>query len=175
MNKSITVNIKKCLACRSCEIACALEHSRSKVLEEAIAESPKPQRMVTVEGNEDFAVPIQCRHCEDAPCITVCPTQAIHRHSDNDPVLIDKERCIGCHYCLIACPFGVIDITSDGKAVTKCDMCVERTKTGQQPACVSSCATGALEFCELTELLKQRRQAVAKAMMAGAEDEPEKG
>jgi len=62
MDKVIVVNIEKCLACKSCEIACALEHSKSKVLEEAVAESPKPQRMVTVEPADEFAVPIQCRH-----------------------------------------------------------------------------------------------------------------
>ncbi|MHC4574649.1 MAG: 4Fe-4S dicluster domain-containing protein, partial [Planctomycetota bacterium] len=104
MGKTISVNIQKCLACRSCEMACALVHSKSKVLEEAVAESPRPQRTVTVEAAGDFAVPIQCRHCEDAPCITVCPTAAIHRHQAEDPVLIDKEKCIGCRFCLTVCP-----------------------------------------------------------------------
>ena len=166
MDKAIVVNIEKCLACKSCEIACALVHSKSKVLEEAITESPRPQRMVTVEPADEFAVPIQCRHCEDAPCITVCPTAAIHRHEVNSPVLIDKDMCIGCGFCLMVCPFGVINISRDGKAVVKCDLCIERTAAGEEPACVASCPTGALQFCELTELLVKRRRAAAKQAWA---------
>lgn len=162
MGKIIAVNIEKCLACRSCEIACALVHSKSKVLQEAVEESPKPQRMVTVEAAGEFAVPMQCRHCEDAPCITVCPTAAIHRHETNGPVLIEQDRCIGCKFCLIVCPFGVIDVSHDGKAVAKCDLCIERTEAGEEPACVASCPTGALQFCELTELLVERRRAAAR-------------
>lgn len=185
MNKTIAVNIKKCLACKSCEIACAVAHSNSKVLEEAVAESPKPQRMVTVEVAGEFGVPMQCRHCEDAPCVTVCPTAAIHRHQVNDPVLIDKDRCIGCQFCLMVCPFGVIDVSRDGRAVVKCDLCITRTEVGQEPACVESCPTGALQFREVTELVTERRRAAAKQAFASVtepekakaqvKDEPEKG
>jgi carbon-monoxide dehydrogenase iron sulfur subunit len=169
MDKTITVSIEKCLACRSCEIACALAHSESKVLQEAVSESPKPQRRVTVEAAEGFAVPIQCRHCEDAPCITVCPTGAIHRHKAADPVLIEKEKCIGCKFCLIACPFGVIDITRDGKAVVKCDFCIERTKAGEEPACVAACPTGALKLADEKELAAGKRKRTAQEVVAATQ------
>jgi len=162
MSKAITVNIEKCMACRGCEIACALVHSKSQVLEEAVTESPKPQARVKVEGAGDFAVPMQCRHCEDAPCVAVCPTNAIHRHTPNDPVLIDCDKCIGCKYCLMACPFGVIELTRDGKAVAKCDLCLERTKVGEEPACVLACPTKALKFEEISEMLKECRKSAAK-------------
>ena len=185
MDKAIIVNIEKCLACRSCEIACALAHSKSKILEEAIAESPIPQRMVTVEAAGEFGVPIQCRHCEDAPCITVCLTDAIRRESEQSPVLIEQEKCIGCKFCLMVCPFGVIGVSRDGKAVAKCDLCFERTKAGEEPACVASCPTGALQFCELTKWLGKRRRVAAKQLWDGiamvekmgveTKDEPEKG
>jgi carbon-monoxide dehydrogenase iron sulfur subunit len=171
MNKSIVVNSKKCLACKSCEIACALVHSQSQILEEAVWDSPKPQRMITVETAGDYGVPIQCMHCEEAPCITVCPTAAINRHEINSPVLIDKEKCIGCKYCLVACPFGVIDISRDGKVVAKCDLCIERTRIGEDPVCVSSCPTGALKFCELNDHIKQKRTTIAKAMATASEFE----
>lgn len=161
MGKTIVVNIEKCLACKSCEIACALAHSKSKVLEEAVAESPKPQRRVTVEAAEEFGVPMQCRHCEDAPCITVCPTKAIHQQQAEGPVLIDKDLCIGCKFCLMVCPFGVIDISSDGKAVVKCDLCIERTKAGQEPACVEACPTKALKIGNEKELAASKRQLTA--------------
>jgi carbon-monoxide dehydrogenase iron sulfur subunit len=165
MAKAIVVNIEKCLACKSCEIACALVHSKSKVLEEAVAESPRPQRMVTVEAAEQFAVPMQCRHCEDAPCITVCPTAAIHRHAANDPVLIDQDRCIGCKYCLMVCPFGVIELSRDGKAVVKCDLCFERTKAGQEPACVEACPTKALKLADEEELAAGKRRRAAQELV----------
>ncbi len=171
MAKTIVVNVDKCLACHSCELACALVHSESKVLEEAVLESPRPQQMVSVEGAGDYGVPMQCRHCEDAPCITICPTAAIHRHESNDPVLIDKERCIGCRFCLMVCPFGVIDLSHDGKAVAKCDLCIERTGAGEEPACVAGCPTGALEFVELTEMLAKRRRAAAAQAVAAARGE----
>ncbi|MHC4156138.1 MAG: 4Fe-4S dicluster domain-containing protein [Planctomycetota bacterium] len=174
MDKSIAVNIEKCLACRSCEIACALVHSESKVLQEAVSESPKPQRRVTVESAEGFAVPIQCRHCDDAPCITVCPTGAIHRHRDNDPVLIDKEKCIGCRFCLMVCPFGVIDVTRDGKAVVKCDLCIERTKAGQEPACVEACPTGALKLADEKELAADKRKRTARGLVAATQQDNER-
>ena len=166
MAKNLVVNPNKCLACKSCELACALVHSKSKVLEEALLETPKPQSRVTVEAVDQFAVPIQCRHCEDAPCITICPTAAIHRHSDDAPVLIDKELCIGCKLCLIVCPFGVIDMTRDAKAVTKCDLCLERTDAGQEPACAASCPTGALQYKELEQLTAERRKKAAKKAVA---------
>ena len=131
MNKAIVVNIEKCLACKSCELACALVHSKSKVFEEAVTESPAPQSMVAVEPAGEFGIPMQCRHCTDAPCVSICPTAAMHRHEVNSPVLIDKDKCIGCRDCIMVCPFGVIDISRDGRAVVKCDLCIERTKAGE--------------------------------------------
>jgi carbon-monoxide dehydrogenase iron sulfur subunit len=125
--------------------------------------------MVTVEAAGEFGVPMQCRHCEDAPCVTVCPTAAIHRHQVNDPVLIDKERCIGCKFCLAVCPFGVIDITRDGKAVVKCDLCIERTKAGEEPACVEACPTGALELVEEKELAAGKRKHAARELVLSTE------
>jgi len=174
MSKAIVVNIEKCLACKSCEIACALAHSKSKVLEEAVAESPRPQRTVTVEAVGEFGVPMQCRHCEDAPCITVCPTAAIHRHEVNDPVLIDKDMCIGCRFCLVACPFGVIYMMRDGKAVVKCDLCIERTKADQEPACVEACPTKALKLVEEKELAAGKRKRAAQELVAATQEDNKK-
>jgi carbon-monoxide dehydrogenase iron sulfur subunit len=164
MDQIFEIDPEKCLACRSCELACAMVHARSKSLEKAIAESPRPQKMVSVEAAEDLAVPIQCRHCEDAPCIGVCPTKAIHRHNDKSPVLIDRQLCIGCRFCLLVCPFGAIDITRDGRAVVKCDLCMERTEAGQPPACVESCPTGALRLSKVANVVAAKRRRAAKEL-----------
>jgi carbon-monoxide dehydrogenase iron sulfur subunit len=165
MDKVIVVNIEKCLGCKSCELACALVHSKSKVLEEAIAESPKPQRMVTVEAEEEFAVPIQCRHCEAAPCVLICPTGAIHRQSENAPVVVDEDLCIGCKLCMLICPFGILQIGPEGRAILKCDMCLERLEKGQEPACVEACPTGTLKLVSLKELIKTRRTEASKKLV----------
>jgi len=170
--KTIVCRIERCLGCRSCEIACALQHSESQNLREAVLEDPLPQRRVRVMAAGPHGLPLQCRHCEDAPCIAICPTGAIHRDSDAGPVLLDSERCIGCKFCMVVCPFGVIDMSRDGKAVVKCDLCIERTEAGEEPACVAACPTGALRFGDLEEWLAERRRAAAE-QIATAEDQTE--
>jgi carbon-monoxide dehydrogenase iron sulfur subunit len=168
MGKTIMVNIEKCLACRSCELACAVAHSISGILEDAITEHPKPQKRVTIEAAAEYSVPMQCRHCEDAPCITVCPTSAIQREKADGPVLIKQDRCIGCKFCLIACPFGVIDISKDNRIIIKCDLCVERIEAGKVPACIEACPTKALEFVYDKNLVAGRRHRAAKDVALSA-------
>jgi len=162
MVKTIVVNIEKCLACKSCELACALAHSKSKVLEEAVAESPRPQRMVAVEAAGEYGVPIQCRHCEAAPCIEICPTEAIRRESADGPIVVVQDMCIGCKLCMLICPFGVLQIGAEGRAIIKCDMCTERLQAGQEPACVEACPTGALKLVVLEEVTKSRRKKASR-------------
>jgi len=164
MSKIIACRVERCLGCRSCEIACALEHSKSKTLRGAVRESPRPQRRVTVETAGSHSLPIQCLHCEDAPCVAVCPTGALHREADLGPVLIESDYCIGCRMCMIVCPFGVIGLSRDGKAAVKCDQCIERTAAGKDPACVSACPTRALQYVDLDDHLRQRRKAAVDVL-----------
>jgi carbon-monoxide dehydrogenase iron sulfur subunit len=70
---------------------------------------------------------------------------------------------------MLVCPFGVIDLSSDGKAVTKCDLCLQRTQAGQDPACVAACPTNALRYVEAEEFLRQRRREAARQIAAGAD------
>lgn len=158
MPKVIVVNEDRCLACNSCMIECALAHSEAGTLVEALSAETPPQPRVHVEPARTFGMPLQCRHCEDPPCIAICPTEAIHRLSPEGPVLLDQDRCIGCKFCVLVCPFGVIELSRDGKAIIKCDLCIERTEAGELPACVAACPTGALEFVELDDHLRQRRR-----------------
>jgi len=170
MKKAIVVNVDRCLGCRSCQIACAVAHSASKTLVGALAEEPRPVPRVTVEAVEGLAVPLQCRHCEDAPCVMVCPTEAIHRPAPEGPVLVDQERCIGCKFCLMACPFGVIKMSRHGTAIIKCDLCFERLKRGELPACVEACPVRALEFREVEEVLAEKRKAAARKIVVEVKD-----
>jgi Fe-S-cluster-containing dehydrogenase component len=83
---------------------------------------------------------------------------------------VNREYCIGCHMCVQACPFGVIAVREDGKGVLKCDLCIERLREGQEPACVSSCPTKALLFVEETESNKTKRQRLARQLVVALEE-----
>jgi len=167
--KTITCRLSRCMGCKSCEIACAVSHSEFRNVVEAAGAGAKLQGRVKVMPAGAHGVPLQCRHCEDAPCIMVCPTEAVHRTGDRGPVLIDEKRCIGCKMCLVVCPFGVIDLKRDGKAVVKCDLCIQRTKDGKEPACVLACPTKALKFVDLEEHNREKRKAAAKSIQDEAD------
>jgi carbon-monoxide dehydrogenase iron sulfur subunit len=167
--KAIICRIDRCLGCRACEIACALVHAKSQDIFKAVQEDPKPRRRVNVESAGDRGLPLQCRHCENAPCIMVCPTEAMHRDSERGPVLIDEERCIGCKLCMVVCPFGAIAASADGKAVLKCDLCQKRLAAGEEPACVSACLTHALQFVDVEEHGRKKRKAAAERIRAESE------
>ena len=157
--KRIVVDVRKCLACRSCEIACAVAHSASGRLPEALREERRPEPRVAVEAAGKWGVPLQCRHCEDPACVTVCPTKAVTKPSPEEPVALDAEKCIGCAYCVQVCPFGVIRISRSGKGVIRCDLCADRPGG---PACVGACPTGALSFEEVEETARRARRRAAR-------------
>jgi len=174
--KRIVADPRKCVACRACEIACALAHADTDDLVEAIFKRGAKPR-IYIESAGMLSVPLQCRHCEDAPCVRVCPTGALWRPSEDEPVVVDQEKCIGCAFCVEVCPFGVVrlarcrgaGVISDAKAVIKCDLCVERQAEGLQPACVSACPVGALALEEVDDNAKRTR-AVTAADAAAATD-----
>jgi carbon-monoxide dehydrogenase iron sulfur subunit len=171
MGKTIQIHIERCLACKSCELACAVAHSASKDLYTIIASGENPGHRITVEAYGRNAVPVNCNHCVEPACVLACPTGAVHRDRPGDPVVVDQERCIGCHMCVMACPFGVITVRPDGKGVLKCDLCIERLAGGGIPACVEACPTGALEFVDEEEANRGKRQRVAERMVAAQEAE----
>jgi anaerobic carbon-monoxide dehydrogenase iron sulfur subunit len=159
MKGILVVNAQRCLGCKSCELACAVEHSKSGDLFEAINEYPLPSSRVDVVKGTQFAVPLQCRQCEDAPCAAVCPTDALYRADQDSPVLIDQDKCIGCKWCVLACPFGVIELSDKSKSIIKCDQCFERVERGLMPACVTACPTSALQFKSLDDVVAEKREA----------------
>src|SRR5512134_3555228 len=103
----IYLHQERCTGCRSCEIACAVQHSKSKTLFGALSESPAPQKRLFVEEAEGHRMPVLCRHCEDAPCVASCITGCLYVDAKGY-VRRHKERCIGCWTCIMVCPFGVV-------------------------------------------------------------------
>lgn len=185
MNTFIIANPKKCIGCKACEVACAVAHLDVTVAAAGEAGLPFIPRLNLVRTSH-VTMPVQCRQCDDAPCANICSEGAIiHRNGSN---VVDDEKCIGCKKCMLACPFGMIDIqpkvsngeleaqqglrleTQDGnqeKAVFvtyKCDLCAGRTAG---PACVEVCPAGAftvLDNRKITADIHQKRLAAALEM-----------
>jgi sulfite dehydrogenase (quinone) subunit SoeB len=97
-------------------------------------------------------VPMSCLHCEEAHCVTVCPTGASYKRAEDGIVLVDPNRCMGCNYCAWACPYGARELDEDAGVMKKCTLCVDRIYDTQlpeeerQPACVLACPTHARHF-----------------------------
>jgi carbon-monoxide dehydrogenase iron sulfur subunit len=140
-------------------LACSIAHSKSKSLLEAIYEKNPAFPRVILEQFEDGTIPIHCRHCEDAPCIAVCPTQAMARPDPDGPVVLNISKCIACQACIIVCPFGVIQRGSDGKSLLKCDLCIGRLREGDDPACVEACPTRTIKFLPVEDVNADKRKA----------------
>lgn len=164
--KQVFVHLEKCTGCRSCQIACAVQHSASKNLFGAISERPSPRYRLFVEKGENFKVPLTCRHCDEAPCVDACISGALFR-DERGVVMQREDRCVGCWTCLMLCPFGVVGRKKESKVAVKCDMCPEE----DSPACVQACPTKALVYSELEEFGKTLRVHTAgiifKAVEAG--------
>jgi carbon-monoxide dehydrogenase iron sulfur subunit len=161
----ISIDVSRCLSCRTCELECAAAHSKAKTLLGAVRDGEKAQRRIVVEAAGDIAVPLQCRHCEDAPCVTVCPTRAMHENGAGFPVLIEEGLCIGCRACIAVCPFGVVFEGRGGRAAVKCDLCVERLAQGEIPACAAGCPTKAIRFTTAEEAARESRRKAAEGFL----------
>lgn len=153
MTSFIVASPKDCIGCRTCEVACALEH---------VAPGAEFNPRLKVMRLDTLSVPVMCHQCENAPCVGACPTGALSMGAER--VEAESSRCIGCQSCAVACPFGAITIeVSAGQAPTivKCDLCGGRDRG---PACVDVCPTAALSKMteqQLEALKKQRTVATA--------------
>lgn len=161
MQKAIFTFIEKCVACKGCEVACAVEHSSDKTLFGAMTDSPRPRPHVRVEKAGVHSYPARCQHCEDAACISACPMGAMTRNPDTHAVFVNKDKCVGCWMCVMVCPFGGVSADPVAKKAHKCDRCPERTARGEDPACVAACPTKAMIFATPEEMAELRRRATA--------------
>ena len=161
--KEIFVRMDRCMGCHSCEVACAVEHSASRSLYGAIAETPRPKPRVYVEfAPPANPVPIVCRHCEDAPCMHACIAGAIRR-TEQGVVITHGEKCIGCWTCVMVCPYGVIGRQLEEHKAYRCDRCPDRSV----PACVEACPTRALVYTGVKEFSRAVRRTASAAMLTG--------
>lgn len=165
----------KCTGCRACELACFVVHNKNNNIGYTVGtvEVPVIPRLFLVKDDK-VCMPIQCRHCEDAPCLNVCPAKAIKK--ENNTMIVNEEVCIGCKTCLLACPFGAISLLpqyNDGKEVEqriidesnkiayKCDLC----KDNEKKACIEACPQKALELISPMENKKEKNKQAALSLL----------
>lgn len=129
------VDYSKCTGCRICEGACSIRHVQSA--------NPQKARIhiVKLESEDDVvSVPTKCMHCEDAPCMAICPIEAISTHSETGARQIAADKCIGCSACVYACPFGAIVLDREEGNSVVCDLC------DGDPLCAKLCPFDALQY-----------------------------
>lgn len=156
--KQIFCHIQNCLACRACELACAVAHSQSKNLVGAVQEEELPRHRVhvvlvdekgTLRSSRTLA--IQCRHCEEPLCAQACIAGGIRKDEETGDIIVNPAKCVGCWSCIMVCPIGAIVKDEDLHRIVKCDHCPDQ----DTPACVDACPTHALVFCEADEWEKE--------------------
>ena len=160
MKYYILYDPEKCCACGACSVACMdqndIDVSKGQLPFRTVCEFEDPGQM---EGSCEY-LSISCRHCADAPCVAGCPTGCLQKDLATGMTVYDRSKCIGCHSCAMACPFGIprFDLL-DGKLV-KCDGCFVRLESGMAPACVRACAFGALICVDEAgfEMLEQEKR-----------------
>ena len=150
--KAMLIDIKRCIGCQSCETACKQLHGFNTTPEPTLSDTA----FTVVENRSDKFVRKLCMHCEDPACASACPVGAISK-LPLGPVVYNADKCIGCRYCMIACPYSVPRYQWSKLApfVKKCDLCSERLKTGAQPACVEACPVQASVFGNRDELITE--------------------
>jgi formate dehydrogenase iron-sulfur subunit len=156
-SKAILVDITKCVGCRNCEQACKETHGLPLENEPTLSATA----LTVVETRGERFVRRLCMHCQDPACASVCPVGALQKTAGG-AVVYDADKCMGCRYCMLACPFQVprYEWSKLAPYVKKCDLCAGRLQQGGVPACVQACPTGASQFGGRGELLAEAQKRV---------------
>ena len=148
---AIITDLNQCVGCLACTVACKAANGVEigSYWNKVVRIGPNPK----YEGAhfpdvEMYFIPITCQHCERPECVKVCPTGASQKMADGT-VQIDKSKCIGCQFCVMACPYNVRYLNTTERVVEKCTLCEQRTAQGLLPACVEQCGARARFFGDL--------------------------
>lgn len=165
--QAMLYDASKCVGCRACQAGCKGWNNLPSVTTDSggLYESPRGLSAETwtiiklAQQGEDWSFfKYQCMHCDEASCVNVCPTgAAAHR---GEFVLFDQDQCIGCGYCVQACPFNVPHRSEESGTARKCTFCIERVSEGEWTSCAAACPTGALIYGPRAELLPAAKERV---------------
>lgn len=163
MSKGILYDATLCIGCKMCEKACAEHHGLPYDDNIAAEQKQSDHKYTVVLSHEDKFMRRLCMNCQDPTCASVCPVGAFHKTSLG-PVVYEASRCIGCRYCMIACPFSVpkYEWSKALPLVRKCDMCADRLANGLPTACAEACPTGATKFGDRNDLVAEAKDRIAK-------------
>ena len=167
MRAAILTDTTKCIGCNECVLACKKVNDLKQDVPRRWDSNDglSARNWASVIGRpDDKYVRKQCRHCLEPACVSACPVGAMHK-TELGPVVYDSSKCIGCRYCMMACPFGIprYEWTDVVPYVRKCVLCYEtRLKVGRQPACTEACPTHATIFGDRDELLAEAHGRIQK-------------
>lgn len=173
MTKGVLVDLTKCIGCGGCSVACKLWNNimyneKNPATEQDVKLNDKNWTVVNsyevMDKNNNPVrrfVKQQCLHCQEPACVSACFSKALQKNADG-AVIYYPHLCVGCRYCMIACPFDVpkYEWEKTFPLVTKCQMCSTRITQGESPACTSVCPTGAIEFGERDSLLQKAKSII---------------
>ena len=148
---TIVTDLNRCVSCLNCMVACkeANDVPIGNFWIKILRVGPNPKfEGAEYPDVEMYYLPVQCQHCENPECVKVCPTEASHVAEDGT-IQIDKDKCIGCQFCVMACPYGVRYLNKEQGVVEKCTRCYQKTQEGELPACVVSCGGRARWFGDM--------------------------
>lgn len=144
---AMVIDLHKCIGCHACTVVCKHENGVPKGVQRSWVTEAEVGKFPSVRS---LKLPRLCNHCSDAPCQKVCPTGATYRTA-NGTIQVDAAKCVGCRYCLAACPYDARFIDPAQKIASKCTFCYHRTEAGMMPACISTCVGQARHFGDVND------------------------
>ena len=150
-NLAMVIVGDRCIGCDACHIACKTDWN-VPALKEAYRTKVWEVEGKDVHGRPTIEfLPILCNHCDNAPCVNVCPTGASFKRDEDGIVLVEPDMCIGCKACMVACPYDARYYNEDENTIDKCTFCLPRTSVGLDPACVTTCVGESRNFGDIDD------------------------
>lgn len=169
----ILTDLKRCVGCHACSVACKQEWNVKLGYYWTHIETVGP--IGTFPDLKMYWIPLFCQGCKNPPCKTVCPTGATSQREDGI-IAIDEDKCINCHYCIWACPYGARTFNPADKIIEKCNWCFSLIDAGKEPPCVTCCPAKARWFGDLndpdSEIAKLVRAKHARTLLPQLDTDP---